>query len=251
MIKETDGDAFETTRSLNQELTFDFAKGEFAARNLEFGEMQMRALGIIGSDGLFTNLGLLLSDQCVHTVKAAVFQSNNKFKDRREFGGPVLKQLVNVYEYIDLHNKVHSTIKGLLRVDKRDCSEIAIRKTLLNAIVHRDYSFSASTLISIFDNRIEVVTLGSLVPGLSLEAIKLGASQSRNERLANIIYRMRLIEAYETGIGKIIDSYAGHPLPPEFFVTDEGIQDNTSQHERTEREGAANGPAKHKCPKDP
>ena len=222
MIKETDGETFETTRSLDQDLTFDFTKKEFAARNLDFGTIQMRTLGIIGEDSLFTNLGLLLSDQCSHTIKVAVFQGNDKsvFKDRREFDGSLLEQLVNVYEYIDLHNRTRSTIKGLLRVDKRDYSEIAIREMLLNAIVHREYSFSASTLISIFDNRIEVVSLGGLVPGLSLEAIKIGASQSRNMRLANIFYRLKLIEAYGTGIGKMIESYVGLTVQPDFITAD-------------------------------
>jgi len=222
MIKETDGETFETTRSLSQELCFDFAKGQFAARGLELGETRMHTLGMIGNDGLYTNLGLLLSDQCVHTVKVAVFEGNSKteFKDRREFGGSLLKQLVSVYEYIDLHNRTHGVIEGLLRVDKRDYPEVAIRETLLNAIVHRDYSFSASTLISIFDNRIEMVSLGGLVPGLSLDAIKIGASQSRNERLANIFYRLKLIEAYGTGIGKVIDSYAEQSARPDFIATD-------------------------------
>ena len=48
------------------------------------------------------------------------------------------------------------------------------------------------------------LSLGGLVPGLSLEATVLGASQSRNEKLANLFYRMKLIEAYGTGINKII-----------------------------------------------
>lgn len=222
MIKETEGDSFEAARSLNQELSFDFAKAEFERRGIEFGAAQMRTLGIVGGDGLFTNLGLLLSNQCVHTIKTAVFEGTDKsvFKDRREYSGSLLKQLSSVYEYIDLHNKTHAKIEGLLRVDNRDYPEVAIRETLLNALVHRDYSFSGSTLISIFDNRIEVVTLGGLVPGLSLAAIKIGASQSRNEKLAGVFYRLRLIEAYGTGIAKIVDSYAGTPVQPDFIVTD-------------------------------
>ena len=54
---------------------------------------------------------------------------------------------------------------------------------------------------------LEIVSLGSLVSGLSLEAAMLGASQSRNEKLAALFYRMRLIEAYGTGISKIISCY--------------------------------------------
>ena len=222
MIKETDGDRFERGRSLNQELTFNASREEFEKRNLALTDTQLRTLGMINEDGLYTNLALLLSEQCQHTTKVAIFQGNTKsvFKDRREFGGSLLKQLVSVYDYIDNFNKTYATVEGLLRIDKRDYPEVAIREALLNAMVHREYSFSGSTLISIFDNRIEMVTLGGLIPGLSLEAIKIGASQSRNEHLASIFYRLRLIEAYGTGIGKIIESYSGQLVQPEFIATD-------------------------------
>ena len=89
MIKETDGDYFEEMRSLEQDLTFEAAKKEFSERNILFGEAQMKTLGIMTHDGVYTNLGFLLSDQCVHTIKAAVFQgtTQNEFKDRKEFSG--------------------------------------------------------------------------------------------------------------------------------------------------------------------
>ena len=47
---------------------------KFQLRNVEFGPQQMRSLKLIDSDGLYTNLALLLSDQCVHSIKAAVFR---------------------------------------------------------------------------------------------------------------------------------------------------------------------------------
>lgn len=70
MIKETDGDSFEELRSLNQELTFKYADNMFKNANINFGNIQ----NIIGEDNLYTNLGLLLSDQCLHTLKIAVFE---------------------------------------------------------------------------------------------------------------------------------------------------------------------------------
>jgi ATP-dependent DNA helicase RecG len=73
MIKLTDSNEFESARSLTQELTFGTAVEELRRNGVEFEESQMRTLGVIGSDGLYTNLGLLLSDECAHTVKFAVF----------------------------------------------------------------------------------------------------------------------------------------------------------------------------------
>ena len=76
-------------------------------------------------------------------------------------------------------------------------------------ISHRDYAFSASTLISIFTDRIEFVSIGGLPKGITYEDILLGVSVPRNPRLANIFYRLRLIEAFGTGIPKIKGSYQG------------------------------------------
>ena len=92
MIKETDGDKYENARSVQQELTFNSAKKEFATDGVAFNEQTMRTLKLISDDGVYTNLGLLLSDQCPHTIKAAVFEGVDKyiFKDRAEFTGSLL-----------------------------------------------------------------------------------------------------------------------------------------------------------------
>ena len=89
----------------------------------------------------------------------------------------------------------------------------------MNSLIHRDYSFSGSILINMYDDRLEIVSLGGLVPGLSLKAAMIGASQTRNERLANLFYRLKLTEAYGTGISKIISSYKESGLEPVFEST--------------------------------
>ena len=78
MIKETDGDSFEELHSLNQELTFKYIDNIFKNANINFGNIQKKTLGIIGENNLYTNLGLLLSDQCLHTLKIAVFEEKGK-----------------------------------------------------------------------------------------------------------------------------------------------------------------------------
>jgi len=87
---------------------------------------------------------------------------------------------------------------------------------LLNAIVHRDYSFSGSTFINLYSDCLEIISLGGLISGLSLEAAMLGASQTRNEKLTSLFYKMKLIEAYGTGISKIISCYKGLSVQPKF-----------------------------------
>ncbi|MGL4362892.1 MAG: RNA-binding domain-containing protein [Cellulosilyticaceae bacterium] len=218
MIKMTDGDSFEANRSLIQELNFNSLEKEMERRKLEFTEIQMKNLGILTSDNIYTNMGLLVSDECKHSIKFAVFQGIDKlvFKDRKELTGSLFTQLTDAYKTIDFYNGTKATFEDLLRIDERDYPEDAVREALLNAIVHRDYTFSGSTFINLYSDRLEIISLGGLVSGLSLEAAMLGASQARNEKLASLFYRMKLIEAYGTGISKIISCYKGLLVQPKF-----------------------------------
>ncbi len=226
MIRETAGDNYEEARSLNQQLTFVEAEKYFALKNISFGEQQKRTLKLIGEDKTYTNLALLLSDQCVHTIKFAVFDGTSKttFKDRKEFSGSILKQLEDAYAYIDIFNHTYADFEGLNRIDRRDYPIGAIRETLLNAIVHREYGFSSSTLISIFDDRIEFVTIGGLVKGVTKSDIMLGVSVLRNRNLADVFYRLKLIEAYGIGMPKIHDCYADCDIKPVIEVSDNAFK---------------------------
>ena len=221
MIRDTDGDNFEELRSLNQNLDFDFLKKEFEDANIKLEHSQMKTFNIIDEDGLYTNLGLLLSEQCPHTIKAAVFEGSTKeiFKDRFEFSGSLLKQMKDVYSFLNRYNRTNSEITGLKRTDTREYPEIALREALLNSIVHKEYSYSSSTLISVFDDKIEIVTIGGLTKGLSEDDIMLGVSILRNRNLANIFYRLKLIEAYGTGIPKIIESYNEYNVKPKIEIS--------------------------------
>ncbi len=218
MIMETSGKSFEESRSLNQDLTFEAFRSEMAKRTLEFGQAQMKTLKLIGSDGLFTNLALLLSDQCPYTIKTAVFQGtdNAVFRERKEFSGSLLTQLEDVYHFLDFYNKTRARFNGLLREDTRDYPEDAVREALLNSIIHRDYLFSGSTIVNLSDDHMEFISLGGLIMGLSMEAILMGVSQSRNPNLADVFYRLRLVESYGTGIRKIMRLYSGNAIQPSF-----------------------------------
>ena len=226
MIKETDGDHFEEMRSLEQKLTFESAKKIFAERNVKFGFTQMKTLGMATQDGVYTNLGLLLSDQCVHTIKAAVFQgiTQSEFKDRKEFSGSLFRQMNEAYDFIDFRNQTHSTFDKLYRIDRRDYPETAVREALMNLLVHREYSFRASTFISLYSDRLEFISIGGLVSGVSLKDVTMGISVCRNAKLANIFYRLELIEAYGTGIIKIMEAYEGTGMTPQIETSDNAFK---------------------------
>lgn len=221
MIKETDGDSFESRRSLEQNLTFDAAKAQFARQKVLFDFAKMQTLGLVSQDGIYSNVALLLSDQCPSTIKAATFAGTEKevFQDRREFSGSLFRQMDDLYAYLDLRNQTKATFQGLYRTDTKDYPEEALRETLMNSLVHRDYSFHASTLVSVYEDRIEVVSVGGLPSGIGLEDILLGLSVCRNPQLAAVFYRLALIEAYGTGMPKIMKAYAGTGLTPRIEVT--------------------------------
>jgi len=222
MIKESDGDTFEEMRSMAQDLSFEAAANAFKKYGVLFGKEKYRALGITQkNDELYTNLALIISDQCAHSVKVAVFgdTSNTAFKDNKEFGGSIFTQLEDTFSYLMLCNRTEATFKGLERIEKQDYPEEAIREALLNALVHRDYSFSGSIIINVNDEKMEFISLGGLLPGLSTDDIRIGISQPRNKNLAEMFHRLRLIESYGTGIRRIYKLYENCPEQPVIQVT--------------------------------
>ena len=201
-------------------------KKTFEERNVKFGPAQMKTLGIVTQDDVYTNLGLLLSDQCVHTIKAAVFKGTkqNEFQDRKEFSGSLFQQMEDVYDFIDFRNQTHSTFDRLYRIDRRDYPETAVREALLNLLVHRGIFISRQYLYQSFTDRLEFISIGGLVSGVSLKDVTMGISVCRNTKLANVFYRLELIEAYGTGIIKIMDAYEGTGMTPQIETSDNAFK---------------------------
>ena len=222
MIIASEDKSFESLPSVEQELTFDYLESVFKRTKIE---LKKKTLGLIDANGSYTNLALLLSDQCPFSIKAAVFDSDDKsrFLDRKEFEGSLLCQADEAYEYLNLNNKTRGEYKGLLREDKREYNQLVLRDGLLNAIIHRDYSLNGSILISIYKNRIEYVSIGGLVSGMTYEDMMLGVSRTRNEKLANVFFKLKYVEAYGTGIEKIQGDYEHTGIDPRFEVSDNGF----------------------------
>lgn len=226
LVKRDDFDVFEDKISNRQDLTFVCAEQIFAERNIDFSETKKQTLGLINNDGFYINLALLLSDQCEHSIKCAIFEGKTKeiFKDRKEFKGSLFKQIEDVLDYLNVYNRTTSIIGQKTRTDIREYPETAIREAVLNAIIHRDYAYSGSILISLYDDRLEIMSLGGLVDGLSKESIMMGLSQARNEKLANIFYRLKYIEAYGTGIPRIMGNYKGLNVQPQITILEGAFQ---------------------------
>lgn len=226
MIKQTDGDVFENMRSFKQELSFDNLSAEFKKRNLDLEVNHMRSLGICNGNDVFTNLGLILSDQNPSTIKSAYFNGTKKidFQDRAEFTGALLQQMNDTYQFLDKLNRTKATFSGLYRTDTRDYPEVAVREALLNTLIHREYSFSGSTMINVYSDRMEFISFGGLVEGITMDDIMMGVSSFRNEHLAAVLYRLKLIEAYGTGIPKIFEAYDNMDCQPKIETSDNAFK---------------------------
>ena len=222
MLIESQVDSFETAISKNQNLHFLSLVEIFNKNKIELDENKFKTLNIINLDDDYTNLGLLLSDECPYSIKCAIYNGKNKieFKDRKEFTGSILKQVNDVFQYLELYNKTKGKIIGLERIDRKDYPEYALREALLNAVIHRNYNYTGSILISLYDDHFEITSLGGLVKGLNIDDLYLGVSESRNPNLANIFYRLKYVESFGTGIGRIIESYSDFEKKPLLIDTD-------------------------------
>lgn len=215
---DDDGACFESLRSSNQELTFDALKHAFRSRNMEFSEQKLK---LTGSDGSYRNLALLLSDQCAHTVKLAVFQGEDTgvFRDRCEFTGSLARQMSEIYEFLNFRNAIRATFSGLYRNDVRDYPETAMREALLNLLTHRDYSSGASALIRLYSNRLEFVSPGGLMPRITPNDLMMGISFCRNHDLAEVFHTLPYVDAYGVGITRIMQAYEDCMRKPAIEVT--------------------------------
>lgn len=129
-------------------------------------------------------------------------------------------QIDDALSYLDLINKLSGKIVKYKRHDNRDYPEYAIRESLLNSCIHRSFEFNGSVIVHVFLDRIEVVSLGGLVKGITLEDILKGISETRNPSLANIFRRLDYVESFGTGIRRINESYAKYDVKPTFKVTE-------------------------------
>lgn len=224
---------FEARLSMKQDLTFRYAQAEFEKKGLSLGPGEMRTLGMLNPGGAFTNLGLLLSDQCPPTVKAASFSDDGRsvFTERRECEGSILKQLADAYALLGSHNHYRTEFAGLERIDRYDCPAVALREPLVNSVSHREHALSGPTLVSVMPSAVEIVSLGGLPTGIEYEDLSARISMPRNRALANVLFRLELIEAYGTGIGRMRESYEGGGAVPGDSGDGEYIFDRPAEQE--------------------
>lgn len=127
------------------------------------------------------------------------------FIDQKEFAGPIYEQVDSAYHFILRHINMGAEINGVYRNDIYELPINAIREMVANAVVHRSYLDDSCVQVCIFDNRVEVLSPGTLYGGLDIETAKKGKSRCRNGAIAEAFHYMHIIEAWGTGIPRMIN----------------------------------------------
>ena len=136
-----------------------------------------------------------------------------------EITGSVLKQYDDAMSFIRRNSRLSSVISGTERRDSMDYPTEAVREIVLNAIIHRDYRSLGSTLISVYDDCMEIASPGSLLEDIPESDLLKGASFPRNRLLAGIFYRLGMVEAYGTGIPRVMGIYENSTKKPKLVIS--------------------------------
>lgn len=109
----------------------------------------------------------------------------------------------------------NEVIEDALRKEIKLVPEVAIRELVANALIHQDFRIGGASMIAeIYSNRIEISNPGE--PIVPVERF-IDGYQSRNERLADLMRRMRICEEKSSGIDKVVHAAEVYQLPaPDF-----------------------------------
>jgi len=217
--------SYDQLKVSNNDLSFNYLEEKIRSI-LNIQKINIDILTTLGlyKNNAFNNGALLLSDKSDISqsyIDIARFKLDaNIFLDRRRFENrSILEYFDQVMRYFQEQYPPYQIIDGAQRITKEQVPLVAFRETLSNAIIHRDYLMNTGIQISMFDNYIEFVSPGGLPEGMDEEQYYRGlTSLPRNPIIANVFFRLNLIEQFGTGIKRIVDSYKQYRMKPYFEI---------------------------------
>jgi len=142
--------------------------------------------------------------------------------ERHDLAGNVLEQALRLQELLDVQSytafdKTDPTSPNVIKYPKR-----ALYEAMGNALAHRDYELADPTRLTVFSDRIEVASPGSLPTGVDIESLRNGTTSPRwrNQALAWFFSRLQLAQAEGQGIPTIFRSMREEGCPPPIFEAD-------------------------------
>ena len=220
---------FEELPCKDQELSFEILhrKLKETVRIENFDKDTLKTLNLYDDVNGFNNAAGLLADKNhfpgIDIVKfgenISIIQKRSTFENISVL--EVYEKAIEVFR--DYYQ--YEVIQGADRKKMEKIPEAAFREAIANALIHRVWDVDSQIRVSMFDDRIEIVSPGGLPSGITEEEYLSGKlSVLRNRNLANVFYRLGFVEIFGTGITRIKQLYAEALIKPDFEVSENAIK---------------------------
>ena len=220
---------FEELPCKDQELSFEILhrKLKETVRIENFDKDTLKTLNLYDDVNGFNNAAGLLADKNhfpgIDIVKfgenISIIQKRSTFENISVL--EVYEKAIEVFR--DYYQ--YEVIQGADRKKMEKIPEAAFREAIANALIHRVWDVDSQIRVSMFDDRIEIVSPGGLPSGITEEEYLFGKlSVLRNRNLANVFYRLGFVEIFGTGITRIKQLYAEALIKPDFEVSENAIK---------------------------
>lgn len=206
--------ALETMEAYTQELTFRKLALYYEDKGIVLNKKTFeKNLGLRTKSGAYNLLAQLISDNSQIPVRVSIFKGTNKaapLYSVREFGNNcILITLDKVLEYGDVLNILQADEKERI-VERKEVSlfdQRAFREAIVNAFVHNRWVDGNAPMISVYSDRIEILSRGTLAPKQTMEGFYLGESVPVNQKLSDIFLQLHISERSGRGVPVITDIY--------------------------------------------
>ena len=211
-----------------QNLTFNKLLVYYMARGLKLKENTFKEeLNFYVPDTKKYNiLAYLMADENDITVRVSIFKGTRKSDNLysvREFGNQCMLYAIDkVLEYCDVVNIIQAdeTNRVVERKEVPLFDSKALREAVLNAFIHNEWIDLNAPMISIYTDRIDILSYGTIPAGQTLAGFYEGKSQPRCRELAHIFLQLRISERSGRGVNKIIEAYGKEA----FLIEDDYIK---------------------------
>ena len=156
---------------------------------------------------------LIVSDDSHIPVRVTIFRGKDKASPLysvREFGNNcIFFSLDKVLEYADVINILQADESNRI-VDRKEVRLFdinAFREAIINAFVHNLWVDGNAPMITIFSDRIEILSRGTLAPNQTKEGFYKGESIPVNQALSDMFLQLHISERSGRGVPKITKIY--------------------------------------------
>ena len=195
----------------NQELTFEQLKTLYAGKDLTIRESTFKQnMNLLTREGTYNLMAGILADTNSYSIKVAVFRGTDKTElvRRNEYGYKcMLIAVKQVLDYMEALNDTIVNVGGSIRKESKLFDFPCFREAWLNACLHNRWSRQTPPAVYVFDDRIEIISVGGLPEGLSLEEFYEGKSKPVNLELQQIMVQLDYIEQTGHGVPLIVSRY--------------------------------------------